>query len=169
MTGGREWRSATRRTDGQRVDDSRCTLKSTLGWKTLVTKRTCGGASGYAVVHTSLSSKRPPSYGVPGGPWSTAFQLKRLLSFSRLSTISESPLLRDSSLYSFISRLFCIRARSRAPTTAAAKAALVIFWILDPKMVEAARAVMRGVPAVRISASISGCTSSRIDTVDAQY
>jgi hypothetical protein len=71
-------------------------------------------------VQTILSSKRPPSYGVLGGPFRTPFHLNRLFSFSRLSEISVSRLPRESSRYSFISRLFCIASIPRAERSPAA-------------------------------------------------
>lgn len=89
-------------------------MKSTFGWNTFVTKRTCGGASGYELVQTIFSSKRPPSYGVPVGPRNAACHLRRLLSFSRRREMSGSSFPRVTSRYSFIRRLFCIAVSAAA-------------------------------------------------------
>eukprot|EP00955_Chlamydomonas_euryale_P061066 357902-Chlamydomonas_euryale.AAC.10 len=51
-------------------------LKCTLGWKTLVRKRTTGGTSGYCSGTLIASSNVPPSYGVSFGPCCVAYMAR---------------------------------------------------------------------------------------------
>lgn len=47
---------------------------STLGWYTFVTNLTLGPLKGYSMGKSMLTSKRPPAYGVDGGPSRSAVQ-----------------------------------------------------------------------------------------------
>ncbi len=49
-------------------------LVETLGWKTGVRKVTLGGSKGYFGGKIRSKTNRPPSYGLPMGPFSTADQ-----------------------------------------------------------------------------------------------